>query len=102
MLEFDIDKFSMGKLVMTAGVNDRVAEDNKYAKFVYDSIKRHVACDWGDLCKEDKDLNNQALNDKEDPGRLFSAYEFDGKKDRIYVITEWDRSYTTILFPSEY
>lgn len=101
MLIFDIDKFSMGKLVMTASVNNRVADDNKYAKFVYDSIQRHLKCDWGDLCKEDKELNDLSLS-SEDPGRLFSAYEYNGKSDRIYIITEWDRSYTTILFPSEY
>jgi len=102
MLVFNIEKFSPGRMVMTRGVNDRIADSEDFAKFVLKSIRRHLKCDWGDLCKEDKDLNDQALNDTEEPGRLFSAYEYNGKSDRIYIITEWDRSYTTILFPSEY
>jgi hypothetical protein len=79
MLILDIDKFPIGQLVMTAGVNDRVAEDKQYAKFIFKSLRRHMKCDWGDLGKEDKDLNDQALTDLEYPGRLFSAYEFNGK-----------------------
>lgn len=101
MLMFDIDKFKLGRLMMTAGVNGRIADEKAFAKFVLKSIRRHLKCDWGDLCKEDKELNDLALS-SEDQGRLFSAYEFNGKSDRIYIITEWDRSYTTVLFPEEY
>jgi hypothetical protein len=101
MLELNANKFSAGKIFMTAGVNERIAEDEKFAKFVLHSIRRYLQCDWGDLGEEDKALNDAALN-TEFPDRLFSAYEFNGKADRIYIITEWDRSCTTILFPSEY
>ncbi len=101
MFQSITDKFNPGKLVMTRGVNDRIAEDSQFARFVLRSIKKHLKCNWGELCQEDKDLNDLSLN-SDDPGRLFSAYEFNGKNDRIYIITEWDRSYTTILFPSEY
>jgi len=87
---------------MTCGVNSRIADDIPFTKFVLKSIRRHLKCDWGDLCQEDKECNDLALSNKEYPGRLFSAYEFNGKTDRIYIITEWDRSYTTIMFPDEY
>ena len=101
MLELNTNRFSAGKIFMTAGINERIAEDEQFAKFVLMSIRRHLKCDWGDLGEEDKGLNDAALN-PEVPDRLFSAYEFNGKADRIYIITEWDRSYSTILFPKEY
>ncbi len=92
-------KFKFGKLMMTRGVNDKVAEDTMFAKFVTDSLKRHVRGDWGDLNQEDKDENESAL--KEGDLRLFSAYESTGLP-KIWIITEADRSVTTILFPDEY
>ena len=54
--------------------------------------------DWGDLDDDDKRFNDEALQHGD---RLFSAYHLtNGTK--IYVITEWDRSVTTALLPSEY
>ena len=47
---------------------------------------------------EDKRSNDRALADE---GRLVSAYRL-GSGVRFYVVTEWDRSYTTVLLPSEY
>ncbi len=92
-------KFKFGKLMMTRGVNDKVAFDTQFAKFVTDSLKRHVRGDWGDLSQEDKDENELAL--KEGDLRLLSAYEKEGQP-KIWIITEADRSVTTILFPDEY
>jgi len=83
---------------MTRGVNDRVAQDAKFAKFVMDSLKRHASGDWGDLCEEDKQENELSLKQGL---RLFSAYESPDLP-RIWIITEADRSATTILFPGEY
>lgn len=66
-------------------------------------ISRHVTGDWGDLDTEDKELNRCGLSE-ENPGRLFSAYNIETRdeKYRVYCITEWDRSLTTILLSSEY
>jgi hypothetical protein len=58
---------------------------------------RHRSGDWGDVCDEDKKLNDEAVDGE---GRILSAYTVDGEK--VWVITEWDRSVTTVLFPSEY
>lgn len=93
-----ISKFPIGKVVMTRGVNDEIAENTSFSKFVLNSLKRHAQCDWGNLGKEDMATNNQALKDS---GRLFSSYIEEGLK-KIWIITEWDRSVTTILFPDEY
>ena len=91
-------KFSTGQLVVTRGVNEKIADDTEFAKFVLKSIARHRGGDWGDLGEEDKKTNNEALISGD---RLFSAYESEGLP-KIWIITEWDRSVTTVLFPDEY
>ncbi len=62
-------------------------------------LHRHHCGDWGnELCAEDKAANEQALKDG---SRLLSCYRTPAG-DRLYIITEWDRSVTTIMLPSEY
>ena len=90
-------KFSPGRLVWTKNINDFVAENTQFAKFVTDSLARHCNGDWGDLSAEDKKENDFSLDKHL---RLFSVYKLG--KVSIWVITEADRSTTTILFPSEY
>lgn len=61
-------------------------------------LARHVRGDWGDVCPEDWRTNDEALLDGT---RLFSVYTLvTGEK--VWVITEWDRSATTLLLPEEY
>lgn len=60
-------------------------------------LSRHQRGDWGELDSVDKRTNNKALING---GRIFSAYRFDTVK--FWVITEADRSATTILLPEEY
>ena len=91
-------KFDRGQIVVTRGVNDLMAEDNNFAIFVTKSFRRYIACDWGEMCEDDKNLNDDAVRTGED--RILAAYKNDNYK--IYIITEWDRSVTTILFPDEY
>ncbi len=69
-----------------------------FAKFVNESLRRHMKGDWGDLDKEDKQENELSLKEGY---RLFSAYEATCLP-KIWIITEADRSATTVLFPSEY
>lgn len=61
-------------------------------------LHRHHCGDWGDLCEEDKQMNEMALADD---ARILSCYQVGGGR-RIYIITEWDRSSTCILLPEEY
>ena len=91
-------KFNLGQVVMTNGIARAIETNKKFASFVSKSFARHCNGDWGDLCEEDKEMNERALKYGDD--RLFSKY-VDGNYD-IYIITEWDRSVTTILFPDEY
>lgn len=90
--------FDVGKVMATRGVSDLLGKDRKFEKFVGNSFIRHCNGDWGDLCDEDKNANIYALNHGE---RLFSKYNYN-KDISIYIITEWDKSVTTILFPEEY
>ena len=90
-------KFKPGRIVMSRGVNDLVAEDEGFAKFVWDSLKRHAMGDWGDLDEEDKKENEFSLDKNL---RLLSAYETGPRK--IWIITESNREVSTILFPEEY
>ena len=90
-------KFSLGKLVMTKGVHDRMNSDIDFAIGVLESMEKYCSGDWGDLCESDKTENEKAIRDSE---RIFALYNIGS--DKIYIITEWDRSVTTILFPYEY
>ncbi|MBU0777986.1 hypothetical protein KKF82_06990, partial [Patescibacteria group bacterium] len=49
--------FPLGRLMMTRGVNDLVADNKEFALFVLNSLQRHVRGDWGDLSEEDKKEN---------------------------------------------
>lgn len=94
-------KFELGEIVVTNAVEEKMESNEFFSNFVIKSLARHIECDWGDLCEEDKALNEQAL--KNGDARLFSSYIFDRQTDeKIWIITEWDRSVTTILFPSDY
>lgn len=94
-------KFDHGRIVVTRAVDDKMQNDKKFHNFVAQSFGRHLNCDWGDLDPEDAQLNEQALESGED--RLFSAYIYNKEtNEKIWIITEWDRSVTTILFPSDY
>jgi len=90
--------FPLGQLVFTRGVNDLIAENKEFALFVLTSLQRHARGDWGDLSEEDKKENEYSLNRHL---RLLSAYEQHGLP-KIWIITESDRSATTVLFPEEY
>ena len=63
-----------------------------------DYLDRHVTGDWGDKDEQDKQANDESLVRG---GRLFSAYTLPTKA-RLWVITEADRSVTTLLTPMEY
>ena len=89
--------FKLGKLVMTRGVHSKIKEDVDFAVGVLDAFERYQRCDFGDLCDEDKALNEQALKDGD---RIFAVYTCVNEK--IWIITEHDRSATTILLPEEY
>jgi len=85
--------FNLGQLVATPGVLEVVTHDE-----IMSVLSRHLRGDWGDLDDDDKKANDDALVHG---SRLLSAYlTADGTK--FWIITEADRSATTVLLPSEY
>jgi hypothetical protein len=86
-------KFSLGRLVATSNAVTHITPTD-----VATALRRHLLGDWGDLDADDRAANEAALVHGT---RLFSVYHaVNGTK--FYIITEWDRSVTTILLPEDY
>ena len=87
-------KFDIGDVVATPASLRSFNHD-----FIKASFKKHATGDWGDLDAEDKAANEEALVCGD---RIFSAYVDAATDEKLYIITEADRSVTTLLLPSEY
>ncbi len=87
--------FDLGQLVATPGA---LAALEKTGQNALEFLSRHVSGDWGELPQEDKDENQLSLTKG---FRLLSSYRTSAG-DKIWVITEADRSHTTLLLPDEY
>ena len=85
--------FHPGRLYFTPGAMDTLGKQDAMGAFA-----RHLNGDWGQLCREDWIENELSLKEG---FRLFSVYDA-GDGTRFWVITEADRSATTVLLPSEY
>ena len=97
----------LGVVVNTVGVQSEFEKNDAFKDFVLNCLLvRYVNEDWGDLDAEDKALNDAAVKNGDD--RILASYRipddvgYDIDAEKIWIITEWDRSATTILFPSEY
>jgi hypothetical protein len=84
--------FELGQTVATCGVTSELTPAD-----ILILLRRHACGDWGELCEEDRKCNEDGLKHGD---RLLSAYTVRGKK--YWVITESDRSVTTVLKPDEY
>ncbi|MBT8467327.1 MAG: hypothetical protein KJN97_01150 [Deltaproteobacteria bacterium] len=86
-------EFALGRTVITRGALDALEGEDVHA-----GIARHASGDWGDVCPEDKQANDDALRVGT---RLLSVYHT-GSGQKFWVITAADRSATTVLLPEEY
>ena len=84
--------FPLGQLLISRGVIDAGIP-------ALPLVVRHASGDWGDISDDDRDLNERALGKGGE--RIFSAYDVSGGL-RVWIITEADRSATTVLLPEEY
>ena len=89
-------KFQLGKPTVSRAVHYDMEENPSFAAHVRACFARHSRGDWGE-CK-DPERNDLAL---ENGARIFSVYEH-GAHPTIWIITEADRSSTTVLYPSDY
>lgn len=100
MIQVTKPKFPLGKCVSTTGALEALEQSGQSP---FDFIVRHSVGDWGDVCTDDKEANEQSLLDG---SRLLSAYRTK-KGVKLWIITEaaddrGNRAATTILLPSEY
>ncbi len=86
-------RFELGIVVITPTAKNILDSES-----VIQALSRHSRCDWGDVCKADREENELSLKEG---FRLFSVYH-DTKKEKFWIITEADRSSTTILLPCDY
>ena len=90
-----MNKFAIGQIVATPGALEALKNAGQTPDFFLD---KHVQGDWGEVCDEDKLANDEALVNGE---RILSAYRT-LRNEKIWVITEADRSSTCLLKPEEY
>ena len=86
-------RFPLGRRVITSGARASLTDDD-----IYNALCRHEAGDWGTVTKKDWTLNNNAIKNGE---RVVSSY-LASNGEKFWIITECDRSYTTVLMPDEY
>ena len=94
-------KFDLGQIVATQGALAVLKDSNQSA---LPFLLKHQSADWGEVCEDDKKLNDEAIaheGDADQQQRVLSAYRT-AKNEKLWIITEWDRSVTTILLPDEY
>lgn len=96
----------LGKIVETKGVAEDASSDHLFGTFVNRCLVKHRLGDWGDISEEDKLSNDEAAKGED---RIVSSYNIPTMfisakrpEKKLWIITEWDRSVTTILYPSEY
>lgn len=92
-------RLTLGRCLITPGANDRLTPAR-----TMQILDRHSAADWGELDDEDKTANDRAAAGDE---RVLSCYAIDPDQPTsgdncVWIITEADRSATTILLPDEY
>ena len=85
---------ALGRVVATPGALNLLGKSGGH---LFDYLARHATGDWGELCAFDRRQNEIALREGY---RIFSSY--DVSAERVWIITEADRSVTTILLPEEY
>lgn len=87
--------FPLGQIVATPGALEALT---RAQQFPQEFLNRHGTSDWGELGNEDKAENEYSL---QHGFRIFSSYTT-AAGDKLWVITEADRSVTTLLLPEEY
>lgn len=88
--------FRLGRVVATPGALQALEENNLD---VWGFLTRHANGDWGSVPEEDKEENQLAL---QNGYRILSSYELNERGEKLWIITEADRSSTCLLLPEEY
>ncbi len=99
-----MSSLQLGQVVMTAGVASDIAMNPAMEEELRKCLKRHESKDWGNICEEDWALNDESAKADEE-GRegdaILSSYDLSSGA-TLWIITEWNRTVTTLLYPEEY
>jgi hypothetical protein len=87
--------FPLGQIFLTVGAREALEESNQTAN---EFLAKHSTGDWGNVCEEDAEENDFSVKEE---FRILSAYKTE-KGEKLWIITEADRSSSTILKPDEY
>lgn len=95
-----LERFCLGRTLATPGALAVFKENygERGPVMVREFLHRHQCGDWGDVCPSDARANDRSVKENT---RILSAYHLPDDT-KVWVITEWDRSYTTLLLPEEY
>lgn len=95
------NSLKLGRLMATRGVANKMADCPDFEQFARQAFARYRRGDWGEMTESDKRQNDAAVRNGDD--RILAAYTNSEHPDwKLWIITEWDRSATTLLFPDEY
>jgi len=83
----------LGRIIATRNALDTIPTPS-----ILTALDRHQRCDWGDVCPDDRTANDRALDEG---SRILSVYKTPAGTP-FWIITEWDRSATTVLLPEDY
>ena len=86
-------KFNLGQIVITSNAHAVLTPED-----VSTALKRHSDCDWGELCAEDRAVNERGVRGQ---GMILSVYQ-SAKGIKFYVITDPGHEVTTLLLPEDY
>lgn len=98
--------FNIGRVYMTVGIKAAMENNEQFVQQIFDSLKRYCKMDWGELCEEDKQANDLAL---ENPDDIYILGAYETCNGKIYIITNRvseevgknQINATTVLFPEE-
>lgn len=93
-------QFKLGRIVATATIAERMNREKLFGDFISESFKKFTLGDWGVMSPEDQEMNNRSLVTGE--GALHGSYIYQMTGEKVWIITESDRSVTTVLYPCEH
>jgi len=86
-------RFQLGRIVITRAAIAEISPED-----IFVAVRRHAHADWGNVDADDRKANDDALCSGD---RVLSTY-LSARQIEFWILTEWDRSVTTILLPSDY
>lgn len=95
-----VEDWEMGQIVITTHLNNEIENNPDAQREIAEAFNRYKMYDWGDSDRNDQEENDQAILKAD--RRILASYTLNSLNKEIWIITEWDRSVTTLLFPEDY